>query len=107
MSEFQMKLFIRDRPLVNRFCSRTLRLSKYEAPALLYCSMIPLLVELGVPGTGYWGNGISNCRNATVLPFSDPAFGSRPLNGLATELLNSVLTAESRTSEELRYGRGM
>src|SRR5258706_9421228 len=100
----QIKLLMSVRPLVNRFCSLTFRLSKYDSPPKFPCITTPLLVPLPA---GYWGNGTSSCDSATVEPFKEVLLGSSPLKGFGTEPERRLMVALSRTGEVLRYCRGM
>src|SRR5438270_2372366 len=95
-----VKLLISVIPCVRRFCRRTLRLWKYDSPALESCMSTPL-------PEGNCGNGSRSWLSATVDPFRFELFGSNPWNGLVTEPVSRLITGWSREGCVLRYWRGI
>src|SRR5262249_23484998 len=68
----QMKFSTTCKPFDMRFSTRTLKLLKFELPAVRLCSTTPELNEVESPATGNWGKGASNCRRLVLLPFRPP-----------------------------------
>src|SRR5215475_3749315 len=102
----QMKFSTTCKPFDMRFSTRTLRLLKFELPAVRLCSITPELNEVESPATGNSGKGASNCRRFWVDVFRLPD-GFVPANGFGYEAVSASFTALSRCGAALRYWRGM
>src|SRR5262249_15683641 len=76
-------------PCVSRFCRRTLRLWKYDSPALESCLSTPL-------PEGNCGNGSRSWLKAAVDPFRFELLGSNPGKGFVTVPVSWLITGWSR-----------
>src|SRR5215475_11133407 len=104
----QMKFSTTCKPFDMRFSTRTLRLLKFELPAVRLCSTTPELNDVESPATVNCGKGASNRCRFVSGPFRLPE-GFVPANGFAflNEAVSASFTALSRCGAVLRYWRGM